>query len=115
MDADWLQYGALGLLALVLGGIGVVIRSFVLAESKRNADESARRATADEWVRSLIQADRIEREASIIRLDKLVQDGIAAQKQSAIAFVELCAQIRTHDAAVAERQARILEKLSKEA
>lgn len=97
VEAAVLQYGALGLLALVLVAVAAYLR-----ESSRRTDE--RLSKRDEFMQALF--DRVT-----ARLDAVAQ----SQQQTALTLAELCKSINIHSEKTSTEHAQILECAKKPA
>ena len=79
MDGSWLDYGAFGLLALVLGAVGVYLRGYL----NREQDRAEKR---DEAVRE-------ERIGLNDKFTELVERDVAAKQELGRTMADLCVQV----------------------
>ena len=123
MDAltpDWLQYGALGLLGLLLFIIGVLTQVFLTRYMERqkvrenHAAEvdlvevramTARMDRQDGFMRQLMLDDRKDRQQIAAELTGLVAQDIEAKQQMVAALQKLCEAQQAHEQRANERQA----------
>lgn len=106
MSADWLQYGELGLLALVLVGLGAGLRLWIKSVTDRAQ-------ITDAWTRSLIEEDRKERKENAERLEALVQTVQEVQISTVRILADLGKQIEeSNDQAQQDREAWSKERQS---
>ena len=118
MGAEWLEYGSLGLLGILLGAIGLGVREAVKrwqehqhqrevarAQSELDAQklEAQRRLTQDDWIRQLINQDRIERTAHVQALQELLTADVQSREALTQALKNLCEQIDGHEKRATER------------
>ena len=130
MTPDWLQYGAVGLLGLVLVGIGVGARELLgrwmdtqkaAVEHQVEADKEAaalaadRQAAADRFLQELIVQDRIERGQNLEAMQSLVSQDIEAKRKLAgamdgisAALEDLCLRQDRHEERATERHQNML-------
>lgn len=89
MNPEILQYGFGGFLLVTLTAIGV----YLTYEQRRRAEtdkaERADRATANQWLRTLVEANRDEQKETVAKLSELVQTSTAVQQQTVSALVDL--------------------------
>lgn len=104
MNSEWLQYGAMGLLALVLGGIGLWLRGYLGEQQKRGAK-------SDQWMRDLIATDRQERRDSSARMDALVHSAIEAQQRTFSGLDSLEKKTDSHETASQSRHDKMLNTI----
>ena len=94
---SWLQYGALGLLTLVLAAVGMYVRHLL----NRLQDQAER---AEAWMKELVEADRAERQRQTDAWVELVRASIEAQKATCQALTTL------EDRVITEARARQLQE-----
>lgn len=130
MTPDWLQYGAVGLLALVLVGIGIGAREALgrwmdnqkaVLNHQADSDRAAaalsaeRQAAADKFLQDLIVQDRVERNQNLEAMQSLVERDIEAKRQLtdamegvSTALQDLCRRQDRHEKRAEERHRNML-------
>jgi len=126
--ADLLDYGALGLVAIILVLVGMAVREALTrwqdrektklqlqadTEKQQLAIEAERAAAADRFLRELIAKDREQRNEHITALQSLVSEDIEAKQALTLAIQELCQRSDQHEARANERH-RVLMHLFEE-
>ena len=128
--AEWLDYGAIGLVALILMGIGAGASKFLdrlmdnqkaalnhqaEAGKEQAALEAQRRAAGDKFLQDLIQQDRAERAETLQAMQSLVAQDIEAKQALAKtldgvtgALGELCERQDRHERRADERHQQML-------
>lgn len=104
MNGSLVQYGALGVLAIVLLGVGAGLRAYLKYTQDRNAQ-------FDKWLRELIEADRIERRETTQRLDALLASTLEVQTNTVTAMTELSSQYKKQQTESTERHKEIMRTL----
>lgn len=99
--ADWLDYGSLGLLAIVLVAIGAagreVLRKWQERQNQQVGAEVERMAKQDEFLRSLIEQDRQDRKAQLQEWRELVAKDIEAKLAMTEVLAGLCDRGDQHE------------------
>ncbi len=121
--AEWLQYGSLGLLAVVLVAIGAGAREALgrwqereraklnhQAEADRQQAQLAaqRQEAADTFLRDLIAKDREERTVQLQAWHDLVAEDIEAKQKLTEAIQGLCDRQDAHEERADERHQKML-------
>lgn len=121
--AEWLEYGSLGLLAVVLVALGAGAREWLgrwmdnqkaalnhQAEADREAVTLAaeRQAAADRFLQDLIAQDRQERAAQLKAWQQLVAEDIEVKQALAKAIDGLCERNDRHEQRADERHQNLI-------
>ena len=119
LTPDWLQYGALGLLGLLLVIMSVLTQIFLnryMERQKARENHAAevdlvemqavtdRMARQDEFMRQLMADDRKDRQQLAKELTNLVAKDIEAKQQMVQALQVLCQRQEAHEARLDERE-----------
>ena len=105
--AEWLDYGTLGLLGIVLVAVGVATR-----EIMRHWQEAQQ--TSDQFMRDLIAQDRAERKAQLATWQQLVAKDIEAKQALSLAIEALCEQTSQHEERAVDRHEKLLTLIEAE-
>jgi len=109
VSTAWLQYGALGLLSLVLTGVGwLVVRRFAAADS-RVAMTDERIKARDEWIHQLVQSHVEERKAVQIELTQLIRSAVVAQTEMTAGLAMVVATLNSHEDTASERHKEVVQ------
>ena len=121
--AEWLEYGSMGLLALVLIALGAVGREWLgrwmdnqkaqlnhqaEADKQQAAIMAERVAAADKFLQDLIAQDREERTVQLVAWQELVAQDIKAKEALADALAGLCERSDKHEERAEERHKTML-------
>ena len=116
--AEWLDYGTLGLLAVILAALGLGAREALkrwqehqhekeIAAAKVALEaqqvEAQRRITQDQWIRQLIDQDRVERESHVKALQELLKADIEQRQALTQAMNSLCQRMDEHEKRATDR------------
>ena len=74
LEPSWLQYGALGLLGMVLAAIGTIM----YFRDKKSAERLEKQ---DGWLRELVREDRVERQTHMESWKEMTQNNIKASEE----------------------------------
>jgi hypothetical protein len=113
VNGDFLQYGALGALVLVLGGIGLFLRSYMTKEQERQderdrEDRLDRRSLTSSF-QELVAQDIEAKQMLKASLDGMCAEMRANQDGTAVVLAELVEGQRAHDERAAERHRQSME------
>lgn len=121
--AEWLEYGSLGLLAVVLIAIGAGARELLgrwmdnqkaALNHQAEADKEAvtlaaeRQAAGDKFLQELIAQDRQERAAQLQAWQQLVAEDIDAKQKLTKAIDALCERNDRHEQRADERHQNLI-------
>lgn len=110
--AEWLDYGSLGLLAVILAALGIGAREAIkrwqehwherevsAAQVALDAQkvEAQRRSTQDQWIRQLIDQDRVERESHVKALQELLKADVQSREALTQALNSMCERMDEHE------------------
>jgi len=82
LGPEWLQYGALGLLGIVIVASAIILRD-------RFAKSDERIAKQDQWFRELVKEDRADRQAHTEAWRKVITEDIEARGEVVTALKSL--------------------------
>ena len=94
-----LQYGAMGLLALVLSGLAIGLREYM-----RRAEAS--RGQADEFIRQLAERAMASQDEHIAAWREMPRQSLEAQSQTAEALARLLVLMEEHERRASQRQGK---------
>ena len=104
MTPEWLDWGSLGLLALVLLAIGGGAREWL----KRQAERDAAR---DTWMRGLMEQYRQDGERHQAALQAIIKENTAVNQAQTQAMTSLCESMREHEKRAERRHNTIIETI----
>lgn len=123
---EWLDYGAFGLLAIVLVLLGAIGRDWIGkylerqnlesgAEIERKAQqdeaEIERKAQQDEFFRAMMDRDHQDRQRWLEEWQTLVREGVTANQAVAEALGGLCDKSDRHEQRADERHRALMAAL----
>ncbi len=104
MSPEWLEWGSLGLLAMVLAAIGLVAREVLKGQRARDQER-------DEHLREVMRQDRADREKHRATLELLSRETIEANRDMANAVGAMCESLRIHEKRSGERHQSMIETI----
>ena len=123
MSPEWLEYGAFGMLAVVLIGIGAggkwalgrwldnqkaALNHRAQADQEAAKLEAERRAAAERFLQDLMVQDRQERQQTMEAMQSLVAEDIRAKQKLSEALDGLCERQDRHEQRADERQRQMI-------
>ena len=82
LEPSWLQYGALGLLGMVLAAIGTIMYF-------RDKKSGERIENQDGWLRELIREDRVERKTHMESWKEMTRNNIRASEELVVVIKQV--------------------------
>lgn len=95
--ADWLQYGAMGLLAVVLVVVGREARDYLSRADERAQGREKSKAEQDKFIREIVAQDRLDRVASEERMRGLVEVSVESNHAVAKVLDGICGELQRHE------------------
>ena len=95
--ADFLQYGAMGLLAVVLVAVGSGAREYLKRADERAQKRDEVRSEQDGFIRQIVEQDRVERVANVEALQGLVEVSVESNHAVAKVLDGICGELQRHE------------------